>query len=60
MGANGEPLDRYSTIGPYSGVTGDLEGLPNWVEQSPTTFILAPGVVVLGVDDWILCLTRAA
>ena len=33
MGANGEPLDRYSAIGPYPGVTGDLEGLPNWAGQ---------------------------
>ena len=26
-GANGEPVERYSAI---AGVTGDLEGLPNW------------------------------
>ena len=30
---NGEPLERYSAIGPYSGVTGDLEELPNWAGQ---------------------------
>ncbi len=33
MGANGEPLDRYSAISPYPGVTGDLEGLSNWAGQ---------------------------
>ena len=33
MGANGEPLDRYSAIGPSPGVPGDLEGLPNWAGQ---------------------------
>ena len=33
IGTNGEPIERYSAIGPYSGVTGDLEGLPNWAGQ---------------------------
>ena len=33
LGTNGEPVERYSAIGPYSGVTGDLEGLPNWAGQ---------------------------
>ena len=28
-GANGEPVERYSAIAPYTEVTGDLEGLPN-------------------------------
>ena len=28
-GANGEPVERYSAIAPYTDVTGDLEGLPN-------------------------------
>ena len=28
-GANGEPVERYSAIAPYTGVTGDLEGLLN-------------------------------
>ena len=32
-GTNGEPIERYSAIGPYSGVTGDLEGLANWAGQ---------------------------
>ena len=30
---NGEPVHRYSGIAPYSGVTGDLEALPNWAGQ---------------------------
>ena len=32
-GADGEPVIRYSAIGPYTGVTGDLEGLSNWAGQ---------------------------
>ena len=60
MGANGEPLDRYSTIGPYPGVTGDLEGLLNWVEQSPTTCDLSSEIVVLEVRDWLSRLSSAA
>ncbi|MCH7737632.1 MAG: nitronate monooxygenase [Chloroflexi bacterium] len=32
-GADGEPVERYSSIAPYSGVTGDLEGLSNWAGQ---------------------------
>ena len=33
IGPNGEPIERYSAIGPYSRVTGDLEGLANWAGQ---------------------------
>ncbi|MEE8466347.1 MAG: nitronate monooxygenase [Dehalococcoidia bacterium] len=33
-GSDGEPVERYSAIGPYTGVTGDLEGLSNWAGQS--------------------------
>ena len=33
-GADGEPVVRYSAIGPYSGVTGNLEGMSNWAGQS--------------------------
>ena len=33
QGADGEPVVRYSAIGPYIGVTGDLEGLSNWAGQ---------------------------
>lgn len=33
QGADGEPVIRYSAIGPYAGVTGDLEGLSNWAGQ---------------------------
>ena len=29
-GVDGEPVERYSAIAPYAGVTGDLEGLSNW------------------------------
>ena len=29
-GANGEPVERYSAISPYTDVPGDLEGLSNW------------------------------
>ena len=32
-GADGEPVVRYSAIGPYTGVVGDLEGLSNWAGQ---------------------------
>lgn len=32
--ADGTPVERYSAIGPYAGVTGDLEGLSNWAGQS--------------------------
>ena len=32
-GANGEPVERYSAIAPYTDVTGDLEGLSNWAGQ---------------------------
>jgi len=32
-GVDGEPVERYSAIGPYTGMTGDLEGLPNWAGQ---------------------------
>jgi nitronate monooxygenase len=32
-GPDGEPVERYSAIGPYTGVTGDLEGLSNWAGQ---------------------------
>ena len=32
-GVDGAPVERYSAIGPYSGVTGDLEGLSNWAGQ---------------------------
>ena len=31
--ADGTPLVRYSGIAPYTGVTGDLEGLANWAGQ---------------------------
>ena len=31
--ADGAPVSRYSAIGPYTGVTGDLEGLSNWAGQ---------------------------
>ena len=31
--ADGAPVLRYSAIGPYTGVTGDLEGLSNWAGQ---------------------------
>ena len=33
QGADGKPVVRYAGIGPYTGVTGDLEGLPNWAGQ---------------------------
>ncbi len=33
-GRDGEPVVRYSAIGPYSGVTGNLEGMSNWAGQS--------------------------
>jgi len=33
QGADGTPLVRYSSIGPYKGVTGDLEALSNWAGQ---------------------------
>ena len=32
-GVDGEPVERYSSVAPYSGVTGDLEGLSNWAGQ---------------------------
>ena len=32
-GADGEPIERYSAIGPYEGVTGDLEAMSNWAGQ---------------------------
>ncbi len=34
IGVDGEPVERYSAIGPYTGVTGDLEALSNWAGQS--------------------------
>ena len=33
QGADGEPVVRYAAIAPYTGVTGDLEALSNWVGQ---------------------------
>ena len=32
-GVDGLPVERYSAIAPYTGVTGDLEGLSNWAGQ---------------------------
>ena len=33
QGTDGAPIVRYASIGPYTGVTGDLEGLSNWAGQ---------------------------
>ena len=46
-------MDRYSAIGPYTEVDGDLERLPNWAGQGAglISYILPAADIVKDVTD---------
>ena len=46
--------------GEFSMLNGLLALRPTWVEQSPPICVMASGIVVLGVCDWLTRVSNAA